>query len=156
MVAAAMKWNGGFVWACKNYDGDVQSDTVAQGFGSLGLMTSTLLTPDGEIMEAEAAHGTVTRHFRQHQEGKATSTNPMASIFAWTRGLAHRGKLDNNQSLIDFCQSLETVCIETIEAGKMTKDLALLIHKDKLNESHYLNTQEFLDVLKVNLDSKLA
>ncbi len=156
MVAAAMKWNGGFVWACKNYDGDVQSDTVAQGFGSLGLMTSTLLTPDGEIMEAEAAHGTVTRHFRQHQQGKATSTNPMASIFAWTRGLAHRGKLDNNQSLIDFCQSLETVCIETIEGGKMTKDLALLIHKDKLNESHYLTTQEFLDILKVNLDSKLA
>tara|TARA_A100001011_G_scaffold396057_1_gene492879 strand:- start:4283 stop:5509 length:1227 start_codon:yes stop_codon:yes gene_type:complete len=156
MVAAAMKWNGGFVWACKNYDGDVQSDTVAQGFGSLGLMTSTLLTPDGEIMEAEAAHGTVTRHFRQHQQGKATSTNPMASIFAWTRGLAHRGKLDNNQSLIDFCQSLETVCIETIEGGKMTKDLALLIHKDKLNESHYLTTQEFLDVLKGNLDSKLA
>ncbi len=156
MVAAAMKWNGGFVWACKNYDGDVQSDTVAQGFGSLGLMTSTLLTPDGEIMEAEAAHGTVTRHFRQHQLGKATSTNPMASIFAWTRGLAHRGKLDKNQSLIDFCQTLEAICIETIEDGKMTKDLALLIHKDKLNDSLYLTTQEFLDVLKENLDSKLA
>ncbi len=156
MVAAAMKWNGGFVWACKNYDGDVQSDTVAQGFGSLGLMTSTLVTPDGEIMEAEAAHGTVTRHFRQHQLGKATSTNPMASIFAWTRGLAHRGKLDKNQSLIDFCQTLEAICIETIEGGKMTKDLALLIHKDKLNESLYLTTQEFLDVLKENLDSKLA
>ncbi|MGB2136731.1 MAG: NADP-dependent isocitrate dehydrogenase, partial [Flavobacteriaceae bacterium] len=129
MVAAAMKWNGGFVWACKNYDGDVQSDTVAQGFGSLGLMTSTLVTPDGEIMEAEAAHGTVTRHYRQHQMGKETSTNPIASIFAWTRGLAHRGKLDNNQPLIDFCQTLEAVCIETIESGKMTKDLALLIHK---------------------------
>ena len=156
MVAAAMKWNGGFVWACKNYDGDVQSDTVAQGFGSLGLMTSTLVTPDGEIMEAEAAHGTVTRHFRQHQLGKATSTNPMASIFAWTRGLSHRGKLDKNQSLIDFCQTLEAICIETIEGGKMTKDLALLIHKDKLNESLYLTTQEFLDVLKENLDSKLA
>ena len=156
MVAAAMKWNGGFVWACKNYDGDVQSDTVAQGFGSLGLMTSTLVTPDGEIMEAEAAHGTVTRHFRQHQLGKVTSTNPMASIFAWTRGLAHRGKLDKNESLIDFCQTLEAICIETIEGGKMTKDLALLIHKDKLNESLYLNTQEFLDVLKENLDSKLA
>ena len=138
MVAAAMKWNGGFVWACKNYDGDVQSDTVAQGFGSLGLMTSTLVTPDGEIMEAEAAHGTVTRHYRQHQKGKETSTNPMASIFAWTRGLAHRGKLDNNQSLIDFCQTLEAVCIETIESGKMTKDLALLIHKEDLNPSHYL------------------
>ena len=156
MVAAAMKWNGGFVWACKNYDGDVQSDTVAQGFGSLGLMTSTLVTPDGEIMEAEAAHGTVTRHFRQHQLGKATSTNPMASIFAWTRGLAHRGKLDKNQSLINFCQTLEAICIETIEDGRMTKDLALLIHKDKLNDSHYLTTQEFLDVLKENLDSKLA
>ena len=129
MVAAAMKWSGGFVWACKNYDGDVQSDTVAQGFGSLGLMTSTLVTPDGEIMEAEAAHGTVTRHYRQHQQGKETSTNPMASIFAWTRGLAHRGKLDNNQPLIDFCQTLEAVCIETIESGKMTKDLALLIHR---------------------------
>ena len=155
MVAAAMKWSGGFVWACKNYDGDVQSDTVAQGFGSLGLMTSTLVTPDGEIMEAEAAHGTVTRHYRQHQEGKETSTNPMASIFAWTRGLAHRGKLDNNQSLIDFCQTLEAVCIETIESGKMTKDLALLIHKEKLSESHYLTTQKFLDAIKENLETKL-
>jgi isocitrate dehydrogenase len=156
MVAAAMKWNGGFVWACKNYDGDVQSDTVAQGFGSLGLMTSTLVTPDGEIMEAEAAHGTVTRHYRQHQKGKETSTNPMASIFAWTRGLAHRGKLDNNQSLIDFCQTLEAVCIETIESGKMTKDLALLIHKEDLNPSHYLTTQKFLDAIKVNLEAKLG
>jgi isocitrate dehydrogenase len=155
MVAAAMKWNGGFVWACKNYDGDVQSDTVAQGFGSLGLMTSTLVTPDGEIMEAEAAHGTVTRHYRQHQKGKETSTNPMASIFAWTRGLAHRGKLDNNQALIDFCQNLEAVCIQTIESGKMTKDLALLIHKEDLNESHYLTTQKFLDAIKENLETKL-
>jgi isocitrate dehydrogenase len=156
MVAAAMKWNGGFVWACKNYDGDVQSDTVAQGFGSLGLMTSTLVTPDGEIMEAEAAHGTVTRHFRQHQKGKETSTNPIASIFAWTRGLAHRGKLDNNQPLIDFCHTLEAVCVETIESGKMTKDLALLIHKENLNDSHYLTTQKFLDALKDNLETKLG
>ncbi|MEK9604454.1 MAG: NADP-dependent isocitrate dehydrogenase [Flavobacteriaceae bacterium] len=155
MVAAAMKWNGGFVWACKNYDGDVQSDTVAQGFGSLGLMTSTLVTPDGQVMEAEAAHGTVTRHYRQHQQGNETSTNPMASIFAWTRGLAHRGKLDGNQPLIDFCQTLEAVCIETIESGKMTKDLALLIHKDELNPSHYLTTQKFLDAVKVNLEAKL-
>ena len=155
MVAAAMKWNGGFVWACKNYDGDVQSDTVAQGFGSLGLMTSTLVTPDGEIMEAEAAHGTVTRHFRQHQKGKETSTNPIASIFAWTRGLAHRGKLDNNKSLIEFCQTLEAVCIDTVESGKMTKDLAVLIYKEKLNETHYLSTREFLSTLKENLDNKL-
>jgi isocitrate dehydrogenase len=155
MVAAAMKWNGGFVWACKNYDGDVQSDTVAQGFGSLGLMTSTLVTPDGQTMEAEAAHGTVTRHYRQHQQGKATSTNPIASIFAWTRGLAHRGKLDDNQALIDFCTMLERVCIETIESGKMTKDLALLIHEKNMNESHYLTTQQFLDALKTNLDAKL-
>ena len=155
MVAAAMKWSGGFVWACKNYDGDVQSDTVAQGFGSLGLMTSTLVTPDGEIMEAEAAHGTVTRHFRQHQKGNETSTNPLASIFAWTRGLAHRGKLDNNQELIDFCQTLEKVCIETVESGKMTKDLALLIHKENLNETHYLTTQNLLAAIKENLDDKL-
>ena len=155
MVAAAMKWNGGFVWACKNYDGDVQSDTVAQGFGSLGLMTSTLVTPDGETMEAEAAHGTVTRHYRQHQQGKATSTNPIASIFAWTRGLAHRGKLDDNQALIDFCDTLEKVCIETIESGKMTKDLALLIHEKNMNASHYLTTQQFLDALKENLETKL-
>ena len=155
MVAAAMKWSGGFVWACKNYDGDVQSDTVAQGFGSLGLMTSTLVTPDGEIMEAEAAHGTVTRHFRQHQQGNETSTNPLASIFAWTRGLAHRGKLDNNQELIDFCQTLEKVCIETVESGKMTKDLALLIHKEDLNETHYLTTQNLLAAIKENFDDKL-
>jgi isocitrate dehydrogenase len=154
MVAAAMKWNGGFVWACKNYDGDVQSDTVAQGFGSLGLMTSTLVTPDGKTLEAEAAHGTVTRHYRQHQQGKETSTNPIASIFAWTRGLEHRGKLDGNQELIQFCKDLEQVCIETVESGKMTKDLALLIHKDKMTENDYLNTQEFLDALKENLEAK--
>ena len=156
MVAAAMKWNGGFVWACKNYDGDVQSDTVAQGFGSLGLMTSTLVTPDGKTMEAEAAHGTVTRHYRQHQQGKETSTNPIASIFAWTRGLQHRGKLDENQALIDFCQVLEQVCIETVESGKMTKDLALLIHKENLSSEHYLTTQKFLHALKENLDAKLS
>ena len=154
MVAAAMKWNGGFVWACKNYDGDVQSDTVAQGFGSLGLMTSTLVTPDGKTMEAEAAHGTVTRHYREHKKGNETSTNPIASIFAWTRGLAHRGKLDGNIELIDFCKTLETTCIETIESGKMTKDLAVLIHSKNLNRSHYLNTQEFLDSIKNNLELK--
>ena len=156
MVAAAMKWSGGFVWACKNYDGDVQSDTVAQGFGSLGLMTSTLVTPDGITMEAEAAHGTVTRHFRQHQQGKETSTNPIASIFAWTRGLAHRGKLDENQELIDFCTALEEVCVETVESGKMTKDLAVLIHGKEMNESNYLTTQGFLAALKENLDKKLS
>lgn len=156
MVAAAMKWEGGFVWACKNYDGDVQSDTVAQGFGSLGLMTSVLVTPDGKTVEAEAAHGTVTRHYRQYQQGKETSTNPLASIFAWTRGLEHRGKLDNNQELIDFCHTLEKVCIDTVEGGKMTKDLALLIHKDKMTSSDYLNTQDFLDALKENLDKALA
>ena len=156
MVAAAMKWNGGFVWACKNYDGDVQSDTVAQGFGSLGLMTSTLVTPDGKTMEAEAAHGTVTRHYRQHQNGKETSTNPIASIFAWTRGLAHRGKLDNNQELIDFCTTLEEICIETVESGKMTKDLAILIHGIALRETDYLTTQGFLGALKENLDKKLS
>lgn len=154
MVAAAMKWSGGFVWACKNYDGDVQSDTVAQGFGSLGLMTSTLVTPDGKTMEAEAAHGTVTRHYRQHQQGKETSTNPIASIFAWTRGLEHRGKLDENQALIDFCHDVEQVCIDTVESGKMTKDLALLIHKENMTREHYLTTQEFLDALKENLEKK--
>jgi len=156
MVAAAMKWDGGFVWACKNYDGDVQSDTVAQGFGSLGLMTSVLVTPDGNTVEAEAAHGTVTRHYRQHQQGKETSTNPIASIFAWTRGLMHRGKLDENQELINFCQTLEQVCIDTVESGKMTKDLALLIHKDAMTSDDYLNTQEFLDALKSNLEKALA
>ena len=154
MVAAAMKWNGGFVWACKNYDGDVQSDTVAQGFGSLGLMTSTLVTPDGKTMEAEAAHGTVTRHYREYKKVNETSTNPIASIFAWTRGLSHRGKLDNNSDLVNFCQELESVCIETVESGKMTKDLALLIHGNKLNRTHYLNTQEFLDCIKQNLELK--
>ena len=155
MVAAAMKMNGGFVWACKNYDGDVQSDTVAQGFGSLGLMTSTLVTPDGKTMEAEAAHGTVTRHYRQYQQGNETSTNPIASIFAWTRGLAHRGKLDENKNLIDFCLTLENVCIETVESGKMTKDLAVLIHGKKTNSTHYLTTQQFLSELKKNLESKI-
>jgi isocitrate dehydrogenase len=156
MVAAAMKWNGGFVWACKNYDGDVQSDTVAQGFGSLGLMTSTLVTPDGEIMEAEAAHGTVTRHYRLHQKGEETSTNPIASIFAWTRGLAHRAKLDDNLDLANFCETLERVCIQTVESGKMTKDLALLIHEKNLKREHYLSTQEFLDAIKTNLNKTLG
>jgi len=156
MVAAAMKWNGGFVWACKNYDGDVQSDTVAQGFGSLGLMTSTLVTPDGKTMEAEAAHGTVTRHYRKHLKGEATSTNPIASIFAWTRGLAFRGKLDKNEDLINFCELLENVCVETVESGKMTKDLAILIHKESLTKDNYLTTQEFLNELKLNLDNKLS
>lgn len=155
MVASAMKWNGGFVWACKNYDGDVQSDTVAQGFGSLGLMSSVLVTPDGKTVEAEAAHGTVTRHYRQHQQGKETSTNPIASIFAWTRGLMHRGKLDNNPALVTFCEKLEEVCIETVEAGEMTKDLAVLIHGEKVGREHYLSTQGFLDALKRNLDAKL-
>lgn len=155
MVAACMKWEGGYVWACKNYDGDVQSDTVAQGFGSLGLMTSTLVTPDGKIMEAEAAHGTVTRHFREHQKGRPTSTNPIASIFAWTRGLAFRGKLDNNQKLIDFANTLEQVCIETVESGKMTKDLALIIHEKDLKQEHYLTTEGFLEALNENLGKKL-
>jgi isocitrate dehydrogenase len=157
MVASALKWNGNFVWACKNYDGDVQSDTVAQGFGSLGLMTSTLITPDGNVMEAEAAHGTVTRHYRDHQKGKPTSTNPIASIFAWTRGLEFRGKLDNNNELINFCQALEAVCIETVESGKMTKDLAVCIHGNKVNHGeHYLYTEEFLEALDQNLKAKLA
>ena len=156
MVAAAMKWNGGFVWACKNYDGDVQSDTVAQGFGSLGLMSSTLVTPDGKTMEAEAAHGTVTRHYRKHQKGEATSTNPIASIFAWTKVLSFRGKLDQNHDLINFCELLESVCIETVQGGKMTKDLALLIHKENLTSSDYLTTQGFLNEIKLNLDAKLA
>ena len=155
MVAAAMKWEGGYVWACKNYDGDVQSDTVAQGFGSLGLMTSTLITPDGQTMEAEAAHGTVTRHFRQHQKGNPTSTNPIASIFAWTRGLEFRGKLDKNQELRNFANTLEQVCIDTVESGKMTKDLALIIHGKDLKEEHYLTTQQFLEALDKNLNQKL-
>jgi isocitrate dehydrogenase len=153
MVAAAMKWEGGFVWACKNYDGDVQSDTIAQGFGSLGLMTSTLITPDGKTMEAEAAHGTVTRHYRLHQKGLPTSTNPIASIFAWTRGLAFRGKLDENQALIKFANTLEDVCIKTVESGKMTKDLALIVYGSDLNHSHYMATQDFLNALDENLKS---
>ena len=156
MVASAMKWSGGFVWACKNYDGDVQSDTVAQGFGSLGLMTSVLVTPDGKTLEAEAAHGTVTRHYRQHQQGKATSTNPIASIFAWTRGLEHRGKLDENQALIDFCHALEQVCIDTDESGKMTKDLAMLVKPEGLTAADYLTTEAFLEAIQENLDAKLA
>ena len=155
MVAAALKWNGKFVWACKNYDGDVQSDTVAQGFGSLGLMTSVLLTPDGDVMEAEAAHGTVTRHYRMHQEGKQTSTNPIASIFAWTRGLMFRGRKDNNQDLVNFCKTLEKVCVQTVESGIMTKDLALCIHGKKLDEKHYVNTQEFLNTLDKNLAKEI-
>jgi len=157
MVASALKWNGNFVWACKNYDGDVQSDTVAQGFGSLGLMTSTLVTPDGTVMEAEAAHGTVTRHYREHQKGKPTSTNPIASIFAWTRGLEFRGKLDGNQALINFCHALEQVCVEVVESGKMTKDLAVCIYGNKVNHGeHYLYTEEFLDALDTALQAKLA
>lgn len=156
MVASALKWNGNFVWACKNYDGDVQSDSVAQGFGSLGLMTSVLVTPDGKTMEAEAAHGTVTRHYRDHQAGKPTSTNPIASIFAWTRGLAFRGKLDQNQELIDFAQTLEKVCIETVESGKMTKDLAIAVHGNKVTPGKdYLNTEEFLDAINQNLIAKM-
>ncbi len=147
MVASAMKWSGGFIWACKNYDGDVQSDTVAQGFGSLGLMTSVLMTPDGKTMEAEAAHGTVTRHYRQHEQGKPTSTNPIASIFAWTRGLAFRGKLDGNRDLIDFANKLEAVCIKTVESGKMTKDLAVCIHGDATKKEHYLTSEQFMAAL---------
>ncbi|MDB4563907.1 NADP-dependent isocitrate dehydrogenase [Flavobacteriales bacterium] len=156
MVAAAMKWNGGFVWACKNYDGDVQSDTVAQGFGSLGLMTSTLVTPDGKTMEAEAAHGTVTRHYRQHQQGKKTSTNPIASIFAWTRGLDFRGKLDGNDALRTFAQTLEQVCIDVVESGRMTKDLALLIHGKDMTEAHWLTTEQFLDAIDGDLKSRMV
>jgi len=151
MVACAMKWNGAYVWACKNYDGDVQSDTVAQGFGSLGLMTSVLMSPDGKTVEAEAAHGTVTRHYRMHQQGKETSTNPIASIFAWTRGLAHRGKLDGNNELIKFSESLEKVCVETVESGSMTKDLAILIDKN----AKYLTTNQFLETINSNLKKKL-
>ena len=152
MVAAAMKWSGGYVWACKNYDGDVQSDTVAQGFGSLGLMTSVLITPDGKTMEAEAAHGTVTRHYRQHQQGKPTSTNPIASIFAWTRGLAFRGKLDGNEPLITFAKKLEQTCIRTVEAGQMTKDLAVCIHGDKVTADQYLTTDKFMEALRGTLE----
>ncbi len=156
MVASSLKWDGAFVWACKNYDGDVQSDTVAQGFGSLGLMTSVLITPDGKCMESEAAHGTVTRHYRQHQQGKPTSTNPIASIFAWTRGLAFRGELDNNNELINFAHTLEKVCIETVQAGKMTKDLAMLVHGDKVSADQYMNTEPFLELLNQNLQKALA
>lgn len=156
MVASALKWNGNFIWACKNYDGDVQSDTVAQGFGSLGLMTSVLITPDGKTMEAEAAHGTVTRHYRQHQQGKPTSTNPIASIFAWTRGLEHRGKLDNNQDLIRFAQTLEKVCISTVESGRMTKDLAVCIYGDKVPADKFLNTEPFLEELNKELQKALG
>jgi isocitrate dehydrogenase len=152
MVAASLKWEGGYVWACKNYDGDVQSDTVAQGFGSLGLMTSVLMTPDGQTVEAEAAHGTVTRHFRQHEQGKPTSTNPIASIFAWTRGLQHRGKLDNQPEVIDFATKLEQVCVETVEGGQMTKDLALLVGGD----AEWLTTQDFLAALDENLKKKMG
>jgi len=159
MVASALKWEGNFVWACKNYDGDVQSDTVAQGFGSLGLMTSVLVTPDGKTMEAEAAHGTVTRHYREYQKGNKTSTNPIASIYAWTHGLAFRGKVDGNQPLIDFANALEAVCVETVESGKMTKDLALSAFPSGTKlvaGEHYLYTEDFLDALDQNLQAKLA
>jgi isocitrate dehydrogenase len=152
MVAAALKWNGGYVWACKNYDGDVQSDTIAQGFGSLGLMTSVLLTPDGKTVEAEAAHGTVTRHYRQHQQGKPTSTNPIASIFAWTRGLFFRAKLDETPELGEFCQKLEDACIKTVENGNMTKDLAVLIYGDDVKKEHYLYTEEFIEAIVQTLN----
>jgi len=152
MVACAMKWSGKFVWACKNYDGDVQSDTVAQGFGSLGLMTSALMTPDGAVVEAEAAHGTVTRHYRMHQQGKETSTNPIASIFAWTGGLAHRAKLDNNVALKDFAATLERVCVETVEQGYMTKDLALLVGPDQA----WLTSKQFFDKIDENLQKAMA
>lgn len=157
MVASALKWHGEFIWACKNYDGDVQSDSVAQGFGSLGLMTSVLITPDGKIMEAEAAHGTVTRHYRNYQAGKPTSTNPMASIFAWTRGLEFRGKLDNNQELINFCHTLEKVCIDTVESGKMTKDLAICVkgNSDVKEGVDYLGTEDFLNTIEENLKKSL-
>jgi isocitrate dehydrogenase len=152
MVAAAMKWSGGYVWACKNYDGDVQSDTIAQGYGSLGLMTSVLMTPDGKTVEAEAAHGTVTRHYREHQKGKETSTNSIASIFAWTRGLSHRAKLDNNEALGKFALTLEKVCVDTVEAGYMTKDLALLVGADQ----RWLSTTGFLDKVAENLTKAMA
>ena len=152
MVACAMKWEGGYVWACKNYDGDVQSDTVAQGYGSLGLMTSVLMTPDGKTVEAEAAHGTVTRHYREHQKGNKTSTNPIASVYAWTGGLKHRGKLDNNAKLMEFAENLERVCVESVEAGEMTKDLAILISKD----TPFLTTEDYLDALDRRLQQKMA
>ena len=151
MVACAMKWNGNYIWACKNYDGDVQSDTIAQGFGSLGLMTSVLLSPDGKTIESEAAHGTITRHYKLHQQGKETSTNSIASIFAWARGLYHRGKLDGNDDLKKFVKTLEKVCVDTVESGHMTKDLAVLINKN----SKFLNTNDFLDILSSNLKKSL-
>jgi isocitrate dehydrogenase len=156
MVAAALKWEGGFVWAAKNYDGDVQSDTLAQGFGSLGLMTSVLMAPDGKTIEAEAAHGTVTRHYREHQKGNPTSTNPIASIFAWTRGLAHRGQLDDNQALINFAHKLEQICIDTVESGLMTKDLALIVHGKALKKEDYLTTEAFIDALDLRLKKALS
>ena len=156
MVAYCMKSEGGFVWACKNYDGDVQSDIVAQGFGSLGLMTSALITPDGKTMEAEAAHGTVTRHYRQHQQGKKTSTNPIASIFAWTQGLAHRAKLDENAELANFSKTLEQVCVDLVEGGKMTKDLAVCIHGEQTKEEHYLTTEDFLDAIDAELRNRMT
>lgn len=156
MVATVLKTKGEIVWAAKNYDGDVQSDSLAQGYGSLGMMTSVLMTPDGKVMESEAAHGTVTRHFRMHQQGKPTSTNPIASIFAWTRGLEFRGKLDGNQELMNFARTLEKVCVDTVEAGKMTKDLAVCIHGDQVQPQHYLNTEAFLDVLERNLKHSLG
>ena len=151
MVACAIKWNGNYVWACKNYDGDVQSDTIAQGFGSLGLMTSVLMTPDGKTIESEAAHGTITRHYRMHKKGQETSTNPIASIFAWTRGLSHRGKLDDNGDLIKFANTLEKVCIRAVESDSMTKDLAILVGKNQ----KYLTTNQFLDVIDSNLKVSL-
>ena len=152
MVASALKWEGGYVWACKNYDGDVQSDTVAQGFGSLGLMTSVLMAPDGKTVEAEAAHGTVTRHYRQHQQGKPTSTNPIASIYAWTQGLTYRGRFDNTPEVVKFAETLERVCVQTVEEGKMTKDLALLVSPDQ----PWLTTQEFLAAIDENLQKAMA
>ena len=154
MVAQVLKSNGGFVWACKNYDGDVQSDILAQGYGSLGLMTSVLMTPDGNTVEAEAAHGTVTRHWRFYQKGKETSTNPIASIFAWTRGLKHRAKLDNNPKLDKFCELLEQVCVDSIENGQMTKDLALCIYGEKMTRDHYIETEAYLETLANNFDKK--
>jgi isocitrate dehydrogenase len=155
-VAQALKSSGGFVWACKNYDGDVQSDIVAQGYGSLGLMTSVLVCPDGKTILAEAAHGTVTRHWRFYQQGKETSTNPIASIFAWTRGLAHRGKLDGNDELVEFAEKLEAACVETIEQGKMTKDLAITIHGDKVKREHYSETKQFIEEIRENFAKKLG
>ena len=156
MVAFSLKSDGGFVWACKNYDGDVQSDIVAQGFGSLGLMTSALITPDGRTLEAEAAHGTVTRHYRMHQQGKKTSTNPIASIYAWTQGLSHRAKLDNNPELAAFCKTLEKVCVDLVEAGIMTKDLAVCIHGDKVQDEHYRTTEDFLDAIDSELRKRMS